>query len=107
MRGRLTGPAGLALGLWLGACSLLDPAPGPEDALSAVRGMLDQPDFRLPPSFQPASVVVKACVKQQTPEGHVCDVVLVSTEMPVLGAISLPMRLRFAQREGRWDAFLM
>lgn len=98
----------LALLATLTGCGLLNPAPTDAEALEAVRGMGGElfGASQLPPGFRLASVVVQACVKQESPDGHVCDVKLVSAEIPVLGAMSLPMNLRFAKREGRWQAFL-
>ena len=98
----------LAVVTVLAGCSLLNPAPTNSEALEAVRGMGDElfGASQLPPGFRLASVVVQQCVKQENPEGHVCDVKLISAEIPVIGAISLPMNLRFAKRDGRWKAFL-
>lgn len=90
----------------LSGCRLFNAAPNDGEALAAVRGMLGQLGAQLPAGFNLARVVVQQCVRQETPEGHLCDVTLVSTEVPVLGAISLPMRLRLAKREGQWQAFL-
>jgi hypothetical protein len=99
----------LSLGiLSLVACDLLDGPPSNDDALFAVRGMMQQAlaGSAMPAEFQLASVVVDQCVKQTAPEGHVCNVKLVSKEIPILGAIQIPMQLRFVKKEGKWTAFL-
>ena len=97
---------GLALGLalLLSGCGLLAPKPSNQEAMIAVRAMLGQ--VGVPNGFVLASVTINSCVNQESPAGQLCDVTLLSTELPILGAISLPMRFRFAQRDGRWAAFL-
>lgn len=97
----------LCAALALSSCGQINLGPSKKEAEAAVRGLIGQATgIQLPPGCQLANVTIKACVWQESPEGHVCDVTLVSQEMPVIGAISMPMRLRFAKREGRWKAFL-
>ncbi|GIZ51118.1 hypothetical protein [Noviherbaspirillum aridicola] len=54
----------------------------------------------------PSSVNLGNCLKQDAPAGHVCDVLVVTEEVPVVGALSLPMTLRFAKGEQGWQAYL-
>ena len=90
------------------SCGQINSAPSKKDAEAAIRDMIVQSlGIQLPPGCQLASVTVQACVWQESPDGHVCDVTLVSTEIPVLGAISIPMQLRFAKRGGQWKGFLL
>jgi len=90
----------------LTACGLLPGAPSDADALQAVQSLVSDTGLPLPSGFQVASAKVQDCAQQDSPEGYRCHVVLASTEIPVVGAISVPMELRFVQRDGRWRAFL-
>ncbi len=93
--------------LTLSGCGQMNSGPNKKEAEAAIRGMIGQAlGIQLPPGCQLANVTVNACVWQERPEGHVCDVTLVSTEVPVIGAISIPMRLRFAKRGDQWKGFL-
>ena len=96
----------LVLTLALGGCKLVNIAPNDADALVAVRGVMGDAGVALPPGFQLANVHVVSCVWQESPEGHLCNITLVSPELPIVGAVSVPMRFRFAKREGRWKAFV-
>lgn len=97
----------LCVTLVVSSCGQINSGPSKKEAEAAVRGLIGQATgIQLPPGSQLANVTIKACVWQESPEGHVCDVTLVSTEMPVIGAVSIPMRLRFAKRNGRWTTFL-
>lgn len=98
---------GVAVALAVSACQLLNFAPDDKDALVAVRGVMGDVGLPLPQSFQLSAVHIVSCVWQETPDGHLCNVTLVSTELPIIGAVSLPMRFRFAKREGRWKAFIL
>jgi hypothetical protein len=89
----------------LSGCSLVNTAPSKDDVLVAIRNVTTQ--LNLPSGFHPANATVGSCVWQESPEGHVCDITLVSAEIPLIGAVSVPMRLRFAKRDGRWAAFLL
>lgn len=90
----------------LSGCGLLPGAPNDADALQAVQGLVTESGLPLPAGFQVASAKVQDCAQQDAPEGYRCHVMLASTEIPVVGAISVPMELRFVQRDGRWHAYL-
>lgn len=97
----------LFVSLALSGCEQVRQGPGKKDVEAAIHGMIgDATGIQLPPGYKLAMVSVKGCVWQDSPEGHVCDIVLVSSEMPVIGAISIPVRLRFAKRSGQWKGFL-
>ena len=96
-----------ALTFAVSGCQLVNSAPNDGDALVAVRGMMGEAGLQLPQSFQLNNVHIVSCVWQESPDGHVCNVTLVSTELPIIGAASLPMSLRFTKREGRWKAFIL
>lgn len=104
---RLAQCALIALTFAVSGCRLVNPAPNDGDALVAVRGVIGEAGVQLPQSFQLSNVHIVSCVWQESPDGHVCNVTLVSTELPILGAISLPMSFRFTKREGRWKAFIL
>lgn len=94
-------------GLSLVACDLLDGHPNNDEALIAVRGMQQAAlGAAAPAEFQLAGVEVGECVKQTAPVGHVCNVKLYSQEIPILGAIQIPMQLRFVNTNGKWTAYL-
>lgn len=97
----------LALVVAGSGCQLLNPAPSDADALVAVRGIMGEAGVQLPQSFQLSNVHILSCVRQESPDGHMCNVTLVSTELPIIGAVSLPMSFRFTKREGRWKAFIL
>ena len=97
----------MALVLASGGCRLVNVAPNNADALLAVRDVISEAGIPLPQSFQLKQVQVVSCVWQDSPDGHMCNVTLVSTELPIIGSISLPMSFRFARRNGQWKAFLM
>lgn len=61
---------------------------------------------QLPIGAIPSSVHLGECLKQDAPAGHVCSVTVVTEEISILGAFSLPMTLRFAKREHGWQAYL-
>lgn len=88
------------------ACSLLDPPPNDAQALEALRDMGSLTGMSLPPMFSIAAVSVNQCTRQSKPDGHVCDVVLVSQELPILGVIKFPIQMRFIKRDSKWVAFL-
>lgn len=96
------------LGLSLVACDLLDGPPNNDDAFMAVKGMQQALlGTTAPAEFQLAGVEVGECVKQTAPVGHVCNVKLYSQEIPILGAIQIPMQFRFVKKDGKWTAFLI
>lgn len=90
------------------ACDVLDGPPNNEQAKAAVNAMMQQATLGVatPADFQLETVVVDQCVKQDAPAGHVCNVKLVSKEIPILGAIQIPLQLRFVKKEGNWTAYL-
>lgn len=92
--------------LGLSACGLLPGAPNDADALQAVQGMLADTGLPLPAGFQLASAKVQDCTQQDAPEGYRCSVTLSSKDIPIVGAVSVPVQLRFVQRDGRWQAYL-
>jgi hypothetical protein len=104
---RLAQSAAMALVLAGSGCHLLNPAPNDADALVAVRGIMGEAGISLPQNFQLSNVHIVSCVWQESPDGHVCNVTVVSTELPIIGAVSLPMSFRFAKREGSWKAFIL
>jgi hypothetical protein len=91
----------------LGGCHFINVAPSDADALVAVRAVMGEAGMQLPQSFQLKQVHILSCVWQDSPDGHVCNVTLVSTEIPIIGAITVPMSFRFARRDGQLKAFLM
>lgn len=101
-----TATAAAAALVALSACSLLPGAPNDAEALQAVQGLVTETGLPLPAGFQVASAKVQDCAQQDAPEGYRCHVTLSSTDIPVVGAISVPMELRFVQRDGRWRAYL-
>lgn len=53
-----------------------------------------------------SAVKVLQC-KDATPlEGHYCQVNVVSNELPLLGAIAIPVTARFSKKQGNWHMFL-
>lgn len=88
-------------------CSLIHPAPNDKDALSAIRTLMGDDLFHLPDNFIVSEVNVISCKWQESPQGHVCNVNLISAEMPLLGAIKVPMQLRFVKKEDHWKAFIL
>lgn len=104
--GGLVGLVAACATLGLTACGLLPGAPNDADALQAVQSLVAQTGLPLPAGFQVAGAKVQDCAKQEPIEGYRCHVMLASTDIPVVGAISVPMELRFVQRDGRWYAYL-
>jgi len=91
----------------LQGCGLIHTAPNDKDALGAIRSLMGYDLFHLPENFIVSEVKVLSCKWQESPQGHICDVNLISTEMPLLGAIKLPMQLRFVKKENQWKAFIL
>ena len=106
MKPRSAGAAMCMFLTLLSACGVTHPAPDNAQAMEAIANLIGQNGLGLPAGFAPASVTVSNCVYQEQPDGQVCNLVLMSKELPVLGAVSIPMRMRFAKRESRWTAFL-
>jgi hypothetical protein len=88
-------------------CSLIHPVPNDKDALSAIRTLMGDDLFHLPDNFIVSEVNVISCKWQESPPGHVCNVNLISAEMPLLGAIKVPMQLRFVKKKDHWKAFIL
>lgn len=96
--------------LGLAACDLLHEKPSGQEAQAAISAWVQEAGLQsqnLPAGFQLAKIVMKDCAWQESPEGQVCTVLLVSNEIPILGAVSLPVQLRFAKRQGVWKAYLL
>jgi hypothetical protein len=89
----------------ISGCSFYHPVPNNAQAMEAITNLIGQNGLGLPAGFAPVSVTIKNCVYQEQPDGQVCDVVLISREVPILGAVSIPMQMRFAKRESHWMAF--
>jgi|APGre2960657404_1045060.scaffolds.fasta_scaffold455661_1 hypothetical protein len=90
--------------LTLAACQLLDFPPNDDQALAGVKRLVQ--DSPLPNGFVPVHVKVVKCVKQNAPEGHVCEVIMVGPEMPVIGAVSFTKTFRFVNSNSSWIAYL-
>jgi len=105
--GRILQASAMALALGLAGCRYVNTTPNDADALVAVRAVISEAGIQLPHSFQLERVHVVSCFWQESPDGYVCDVTLVATELPIIGAITVPMNFRFARRDGKLHAFLM
>ncbi len=96
----------LAMGL-LVACS---GSPTNDDATLAVKQLLLNggkfADIALPESVGVRSVKIGKCVDAEPLDGQYCDINIVSEEVPVLGAIVIPLTVRFAKRPSGWEVFL-
>lgn len=88
-------------------CKNLTSPPNDAEALVAVRTMLDSTGIHLAPGFAVSGVQVHRCEYQDSPAGHVCELTLLSAEIPVLGILQLPTRMRFVRRANTWVAFLL
>jgi hypothetical protein len=96
--------------LGLTACDLLHEKPSAQEAQVAISAWVQEAGLQsqnVPAGFQLAKIVMKDCVWQESPEGQVCSILLVSNELPILGAVSVPVQLRFAKRQGVWKAYLL
>lgn len=96
-----------------GACLMLvgcSNSPNEQEATAAVRATIagggKLAGVQLPSSVGIKRVTVGECVDSTPLEGKYCAVNIVSEEIPVLGAVAVPARLRFAKRDGAWQVFL-
>ena len=84
--------------------------PSEAEAAAAVRRLFADAGSmfgaQVPIGTVPSTIHIGECLKQDVPAGHVCRVTVVTEEIPVVGAISLPMTLRFAKGEHGWQAYL-
>lgn len=96
----------LSVMVTLSACSLLDPPPTDAQALKAIQEMGSLSGIDLPPMFSVAGISITQCIRQSQPSGHVCEVLLLSQEIPILGVVKVPLQLRFSKRDSKWVAFL-
>ncbi len=91
----------------LSACS---GRPSSSEATDAVRRLLADggklAGLSLPSTVGIKTVDVVECVDAKPLDGHYCATNVVSEEVPILGAVAVPMTLRFAKREKSWVAFV-
>jgi hypothetical protein len=94
-------------GLLLSGCSGV---PSDEEATFAVRSLLANggkiTGMALPSSLGISEVKVGDCADAKPLDGRYCAVKIVSEEVPIIGAIAIPITLRFSKRGDSWTAFL-
>ena len=101
------GVALACIAMAVAGCTNLTSPPNDAEALMAVRAMLDSTAIHLTPVFAVSGVQVHQCKYQNSPAGHVCELTLLSVEIPVVGVLQLPARMRFVSRANTWVAFLL
>lgn len=100
---------GLVLGasMVLASCDWWHEKPSAQQAQAAIGAWAMEAGLQnLPAGFSIDKVVMSDCTWQEAPAGQLCNVVLISKAVPILGAVSVPLKLRFVQSEGTWRAFM-
>lgn len=95
-----------ALGLLVGCSN----PPTDEQATTAVKKLLEEGGaavgYALPAFAKIQSVKVSQCADAAPLDGQLCAVSVISEEVPLLGAMVVPVTLRFVKRSDGWKAFL-
>lgn len=106
-------PSIVAVGLLVTGCSdVLTEKPSNEQALAAVRALIDQgiTIFSQSPirigSALVAKIKVHDCKLVNDQDGVVCNVAASTQEIPIIGGFSTEINLRFVKHEATWVAFL-